>query len=148
VSGWATDGLARWWRARRHRGHAVACPLCDHAFDAWDADGRCWRCGGLPRHRAAWAALAARPELLGAAERVVHLSPQYGLRNRIARESGFEYVTADADADRANIVPALLPAASFDGAVLTEERDRAEAERLVRPGGWVATDAGVAFVGS
>lgn len=141
---WYGDGVRRWWQARRHRGDSVACPLCEHGFDAWGGGGRCWRCAALPHHRAAWEALAAHPELLGRAERVVHLSPPYGLRNRIARESGFEYVTADPDPHRANVVPGLLEADSFDGAILTEEADRAEAERLVRPGGWLVTPAEVA----
>lgn len=136
---WYGDGLRRWWDARRHRGDAVACPLCEHGFDAWAPGDRCWRCGALPHHRATWTTLAAHPELLGRVERVVHLSPQYGLRNRIARESGFEYVTADPDPHRANIVPALLETESFDGAVTTEAGDRPEAERLLRPGGWLVS---------
>lgn len=144
---WASDGVARWWCARRHAGDAVACPLCERSFRAWDAGERCWRCRSEPRHRAAWQALAARPELLRDAERVVLLSPQYGLRNRIARESGFEFVTADRDPERANVVPALLDSRSFDGAVATEAADAGEAERVVRSGGWIASGAGVAFPG-
>jgi len=86
----------------RHRGNAVQCPLCGNGFDRfkddWNRpDALCWRCGSHERHRAQWLLFERRPELLRDARSLLHFSPEWCLRERLAAVPGLNYVTTDLD---------------------------------------------------
>ncbi|MBW3653725.1 MAG: class I SAM-dependent methyltransferase [Actinobacteria bacterium] len=138
----------------RHRGSAVHCPLCANSFDRFKADWNrpgalCWRCGSHERHRAQWLLFERRPELLRDARSLLHFSPEWCLRERLARQPGLRYVTTDLDpaqdADlRLDVTALALPDEAFDAVicshVLEHVRDDAAAMRELRrvtaAGGW------------
>jgi SAM-dependent methyltransferase len=108
----------------RHRGDAVRCPLCRNGFDRFKDDWNrpnalCWRCGSHERHRAQWLLFERRPELLGDAGSLLHFSPEWCLRERLARLPGLRYVTTDLDATqdvdlRLDVTALDLPDDAFD----------------------------------
>jgi SAM-dependent methyltransferase len=108
----------------RHRGDAVTCPLCEHSFDAfkddWNRPGAlCWRCGSHERHRAQWLLLERRPQLLAGVRSLLHFSPEWCLRRRLATIDGLRYVTTDLDPEqpadlRLDITAIDLPDGAFD----------------------------------
>ena len=107
----------------RHRGDAVACPVCEHSFDAfkddWNrSDALCWRCGSHERHRTQWLLLERRPELLGDARSLLHFAPEWCISRRLRARGGLRYVTADLDPDgvdlELDVTDIALPDASFD----------------------------------
>ena len=140
----------------RHRGDAVACPVCGRSWDRfkddWNRpDALCWRCGSHERHRAQWLLLERRPALLVDATRLLHVAPEWCLHRRLsraARSAGFEYLTADLDPSgvdlRLDVTRLDLPDAAFDAVlcshVLEHVADDAAAMRELRrvtaPGGW------------
>jgi hypothetical protein len=111
----------------RHRGDAVACPLCGNAFDRFKDDWNrpaalCWRCGAQERHRAQWLLFEQRPELLRDAGSLLHFSPEWCLRRRLSALPGLRYVTTDLDpmqeADlRLDITALELPDDAFDAVI-------------------------------
>lgn len=139
----------------RHRGGAVRCPLCDHAFDRfkddWNRAGAlCWRCGAQERHRAQWLLFEHRPQLLGEARSLLHFSPEWCLRRRLTALPGLRYVTTDLDprqaADLRLDVTALdLPDASFGAVICSHVLEHVpddgaamrELHRITAPGGFV-----------
>lgn len=143
-------------RTARHRGDAVACPVCEHRFDRFKDDRNrpnalCWRCGSQERHRAQWLLLERRPELLRDAATVLHFAPEWCLRRRLSAIGGLRYVTADLDGAGVDLqldITALdLPDGAFDlvicSHVLEHVPDDAAAMReLAR----VLGPTGVAFV--
>jgi SAM-dependent methyltransferase len=138
----------------RHRGDAVHCPLCEHSYDAfkndWNRAGAlCWRCGSHERHRAQWLLLERRPELLRAAGSLLHFSPEWCLRRRLAATLGLRYVTTDLDPEqevdlRLDVTAIELPDDAFDAVlcshVLEHVHDDAaamrELRRITAPGGF------------
>ena len=138
----------------RHRGSTVHCPVCEHGFDRFKDDWNrpnalCWRCGAQERHRAQWLLFERRPELLANARSLLHFSPEWCLRRRLAARTGLRYVTSDLDlaqdADlRLDVTALELPDGAFDAIicshVLEHVRDDARAMRELRrisaPGGW------------
>ena len=138
----------------RHRGSAVRCPLCDHAFDrfkdAWNRpNALCWRCGAHERHRAQWLLLERRPELLEGARSLLHFSPEWCLRRRLAQRPGLRYVTTDLDAAqgadlRLDITALDLPDAAFDAVICSHVLEHVpddaaamrELRRVTAPAGW------------
>lgn len=140
-------------RVLRHRGGAVACPLCRHRFsrfrDDWNRSGAiCWRCGSHERHRALWLYLESHPELLGGAGTLLHFAPEWCLRQRLGRVTGLRYVTGDVAPAAAqlqlDITDLALADGSFDAILCSHvlehvEDDRAaigELHRVLAPAGW------------
>jgi hypothetical protein len=99
----AAVAMRRRVRMLRHRGFAVWCPVCGHAFDRFMDDWNrpnalCWRCGAHERHRAIALLLDRRPELLGRAHALLHFAPEWCLQQRLKRGvQRYRYLTADLD---------------------------------------------------
>jgi SAM-dependent methyltransferase len=138
----------------RHRGTAVRCPLCDNGFDRFKDDWNrpnalCWRCGSHERHRAQWLLFERRPELLGNVASLLHLSPEWCLRERLNREPGLRYVTSDLDIGqdvdlRLDVTALELPDDAFDAVICSHVLEHVpddatamrELRRVTAPGGW------------
>jgi hypothetical protein len=140
----------------RHRGGAVACPVCRGRFDrfkdAWNRpDALCWRCGAHERHRAQWLLFHQRPQLLGEARSLLHFAPEWCLRRRLepmAAERGLRYVTGDLDPAgvdlRLDLMGLDLPDDAFDAVICSHVLEHVpddavamrELRRVTAPGGW------------
>ena len=130
----------------RHRGDTVHCPVCDNGFDRFKDDWNrpnalCWRCGAQERHRAQWLLFERRPQLLDEARSLLHFSPEWCLRRRLAALPGLRYVTSDLDPQQASdlrldVTGLKLPDGAFDAVlcshVLEHVPDDAAAMRELR----------------
>ncbi|MDP2711872.1 MAG: methyltransferase domain-containing protein [Solirubrobacteraceae bacterium] len=113
--------------AVRHRGTTVGCPICERTFDrfkdAWNRpNALCWRCGSHERHRAQWLLFERRPQLLRDARSLLHFSPEWCLRQRLAATDGLRYVTTDLDPAqeaelRLDVTALQLPDEAFDAVI-------------------------------
>ena len=138
----------------RHRGRAVRCPLCEHGFDRfkddWNRpDALCWRCGSHERHRAQWLLFERRPQLLAGAGSLLHFSPEWCLRERLAQRPGLRYVTTDLDRSqdvdlRLDVTALELPDGAFDAVLCSHVLEHVpndaaamrELRRVTAPDGW------------
>lgn len=139
----------------RHRGSTVHCPLCDNHFDRFKGDWNrpdalCWRCGAQERHRAQWLLFERRPRLLTDARSLLHFSPEWCLRRRLATVPGVCYVTSDLDpaqeADlRLDVTALQLPDGAFDAVICSHVLEHVgddaaamrELRRVTAPDGFV-----------
>lgn len=141
------------YRMLTHRGDAVECPVCGHAFscfrDDWNrANAICWRCGAHERHRLLWLYLERHPDLLGGASSLLHFAPEWCLERCLRRVAGLRYVTGDLDPGAAelelDITDLTLPDGSFDAIICSHVLEHVEADRVamrelwrvLSPGGW------------
>lgn len=139
----------------RRRGSTVRCPLCEHGFDRfkdeWNRpNALCWRCGSHERHRAQWLLLDQhRPELLEDTRALLHFSPEWCLRDRLASLSHLRYVTTDLDPAqdvelRLDVTATGLPDGAFDAVICSHVLEHVpddaaamrELHRVTAPGGW------------
>jgi SAM-dependent methyltransferase len=138
----------------RHRGDAVACPICEHEFDAFKDDWNrpnalCWRCGSHERHRTQWLLLERRPELLRDAASLLHFSPEWCLRHKLRARPGLRYVTTDLDRSqdvdlRLDVTAIDLDDGAFDAVfcshvlehVPDDARAMSELRRITAPDGF------------
>ena len=138
----------------RHRGSTVHCAVCDNDFDRfkddWNRpDALCWRCGAQERHRAQWLLFERRPELLDDTRSLLHFSPAWCLRRRLAAVTGLRYVTTDFDpaqpADlRLDVTATGLPDGAFDAIICSHVLEHVpddaaamrELRRITAPGGF------------
>jgi SAM-dependent methyltransferase len=138
----------------RHRGSAVHCPLCANDFDRfkddWNRPGAlCWRCGSHERHRAQWLLFERRPELLRDAGSLLHVSPEWCLRERLAGRPDLRYVTTDLDPAqdvdlRLDLTALDLRDDAFDAVICSHVLEHVpddgaamrELRRVTAPGGW------------
>lgn len=150
-----TDAVRVRAASARHRGDSVRCPLCELEFNAfkddWNrANALCWRCGSHERHRAQWLLLTRRPELLDGARSLLHFSPEWCLRRKLASRSDLRYVTTDLDPAqdvdlRLDITALELPDGSFDAVICSHVLEHVDADadamaelrRITAPGGFV-----------
>ncbi len=148
--------LHRRLRMIRHRGDAVQCPLCGHAFDAfqdaWNRpDAICWRCGSHERHRFQALLFERRPDLLATTGALLHFAPEYCLRRILSADAerrGARYVTTDLEPEGVDVQLDLtrldLPDDAFDAAICSHVLEHIpddaaamrELRRVIRPGGW------------
>jgi SAM-dependent methyltransferase len=140
--------------ALAYRGDRIECPICGGHFRKLRpfgrvrrADALCPRCGSLERMRALWLFIASRPELTKAGSRVLHVAPDEGLRARLERLPGLDYVTGDLlrhDVDvRLDITAMPFEDGRFDLVVCSHVLEHVpddrlamrEIARVLRPGG-------------
>ena len=137
----------------RHRGTAVACPICELRFDRFRDDSDrpnaiCWRCGAHERHRAQWLLLQSRRALLGDVGSLLHFAPEWTLRRKLKAIDHLRYVTADLtqpDVDlQLDLTALALPDASFEAVICSHVLEHigddrlamAELRRITAAGGW------------
>jgi SAM-dependent methyltransferase len=144
----------------RYRGRRYTDPICGRSFRAFARGPRrrpqayCPACGSTERHRVLWLYLERRIGLdrLG---RVLHIAPEPGIAERLARCPGVTYLTADVVPGRAMVAADLtsLPFddASFDLAICNHVLEHIpddlaamrELRRVLVPGGLLAAQAPV-----
>jgi SAM-dependent methyltransferase len=110
-------------RAARYRGHEVYCPCCETEFKRFIAhrgvdERRCPGCGSLERHRLLIEFLRDGTDLFEAPLRMLHVAPEYGLKQRLERLENLSYRTADLDSplamDRVDLLDMPYGDCSFD----------------------------------
>jgi SAM-dependent methyltransferase len=137
----------------RHRGDEVQCTCCGSSFRRFRDQGPpnrfCWVCNAGERHRTLALFFAARPELLTAGMRLLHVAPERAIRSVILRQQpGISYESGDIDRRygplRIDITNSDFADAAFDAVVanhvmehVVEDRAAmAEVFRILKPGGW------------
>jgi SAM-dependent methyltransferase len=135
-----------------YAGGSVECPCCDRRFRRFiprhGVDSICPGCLGLQRHRLLALYLLRESDIGSEKLSVLHIAPEEGLQEKLARVAGRRYVTLDSsDSARVSVqgdVTAMpLPPDSFDlvicSHVLEHVPDDASAIReffrVLRPGG-------------
>jgi hypothetical protein len=136
---------------------AIECPICGFEGPAFEPGGprmragaMCPRCGSLERQRLAWLFMTTETDLLSrtAAKRMLHVSPDPSLEQRIAQEPQIGQLTADLEP--AHVMVAMditniqFPDGSFEIVycshvlehVADDRRAISELHRVLAPGGW------------
>jgi SAM-dependent methyltransferase len=108
----------------------------------------CPRCGSLERHRHLWLFLRERTDLFSAERRVLHVSPEPCLEQRLSRLPNLDYVSIDLELGRAMVVADLTALQwaddSFDCILCVHVLEHIpddvgamrELRRVLAPGGW------------
>lgn len=145
----------RLW-ARLARGEGVECPCCGGRFRRFVPYGvrprrpnaQCPACGAVERHRLLWLFLRERTDLFTRPQRLLHVAPEAVFAERLRRQPGLRYVSADLASPLAGVrvdVQSLPFAdAAFDALlchhvlehVPDDRRAMGELRRVLRPGGW------------
>lgn len=145
--------LTQLYRPLLARGGAVGCPVCGRRFSHFlahrgQANARCPLCGSMERHRLLWLWLRAESDFFTAPLRVLHFAPEFGIKQRLSRQSNLNYATADLGSRLADehfdITEIPHPDGSFDVIlcnhvlehVAEDRKAMQELHRILRPGGW------------
>lgn len=138
----------------RYGGNRFTCPLCEvhlRRFAPYNdlPDRACPNCGGRARHRLLW--LYIQRELGSLAEdRVLHVSPQRGVRRRVAAAGPASYTSVDLVSPdtqlRANLEHLPLAGDSIDLLIVSHVLEHVaddrlaarEINRVLRPGSGIA----------
>ncbi len=134
-------------------GEPKFCPICGGLGSSWlpGPNGRpnaaCPTCKGLERHRVMWLALHEHSKLLERPGRVLHVSPEGFLRNRLRDLPGVSYTSVDLYRDDVDVKADLCALPFDDGAfdhvvcchvlehIPDDRRAMAEIARVLRPDG-------------
>jgi len=145
----------RLW-ARLARGEGVECPCCGGRFRRFVPYGvrprrpnaQCPACGAVERHRLLWLFLRERTDLFTRPQRLLHVAPEAVFAERLCRQPGLRYVSADLDSPiagvRVDVQRPPFAAAAFAALLFhhvlvhvpDDRRAMAELRRVLRPGGW------------
>jgi hypothetical protein len=109
-----------------YHGNRRYCPVCEKSSRRFGKtgiipreDAKCMCCGALERHRFVWLYFRGMTDLLNRKpKKVLHVAPEPCFRQRLLKELGLDYVTADLSDPRAavkmDITDIQFPDESFD----------------------------------
>ena len=102
----------------------------------------------MERHRLLWLWLRAETDFFTAPKRMLHFAPEFGIKQRLSRQSNLDYSTADLASRLADehfdITAIPHPDDSFDVIFCNHVLEHVDADRkamselfrILRPGGW------------
>ncbi len=145
------------YRRVRHLGWQRRCPLCGGRFRAFLPLGRgyyerpdalCPVCLSLERHRLIWLFLQAKTDLPAGGLKLLHFAPEKCLADRLRKVPYINYVTADLEFGRGDLVMDVTSIPCKEGSydavlcvhvlehVVDDRGALREFFRILKPGGW------------